>query len=153
PTSRLPRAVAQRIQQRQARELPDRTAESIVLRAWEQGLVGARLLRPLMDESCHPAFNEFDARTALVNAGSLHACREGAPATLGDLVPRRALHFVSQTVYEPSVVTVVMKDGPATITARDDLVNRTGNCRRGTLGIVQDHLAWKSEPTLVIRSN
>ena len=41
-------------------------------------------------------------------------------------VPRRALHFVSQTVCEPSIVTVVMKDGPATITARDDVVNRTG---------------------------
>ena len=45
---------------------------------------------------------------------------------IGDHVPRRALHFVSQTVCEPSTVTVVMKDGPATITARDDVVNRTG---------------------------
>ncbi len=45
---------------------------------------------------------------------------------IGDLVPRGALHFVSQTVCEPSLVTVVMKDGPATITARDDVVHRTG---------------------------
>ena len=36
---------------------------------------------------------------------------------IGDHVPRRALHFVSQTVCEPSIVTVVMKDGPATIMA------------------------------------
>ena len=41
-------------------------------------------------------------------------------------VPRRALHFVSQTVGEPSIVTVIVKDGSATITARDDVVNRTG---------------------------
>jgi hypothetical protein len=45
---------------------------------------------------------------------------------IGAHVPRRALHFVSQTVCEPSLVTVVMKDGPATITASDDVVNRTG---------------------------
>ena len=45
---------------------------------------------------------------------------------IGDHVPRRALHFVSQTLCDPSIVTVVMKDGPATITARDDVVNRTG---------------------------
>ncbi len=41
---------AQRIEQLQTQELPDRTAESIVLCAWEQGLVGTRLLRPLLDE-------------------------------------------------------------------------------------------------------
>ena len=45
---------------------------------------------------------------------------------IGDHVPRRSLHFVSQTLCDPSIVTVVMKDGPATITARDDVVNRTG---------------------------
>jgi len=44
----------------------------------------------------------------------------------GDHVPRRALHFFSQTVCEPSLVTVVMKYGPATMTARDDVVKRTG---------------------------
>lgn len=41
-------------------------------------------------------------------------------------VPRRSLHFVSQRVCEPSIVTVVMKNGPATITARDNVVDRTG---------------------------
>lgn len=55
---------AQRIEQLQARELPDRTAESIVLRAWEQGLVGTRLLRPLLDEWRKPTFEEFRDRTA-----------------------------------------------------------------------------------------
>jgi hypothetical protein len=55
---------AQRIEQLQARELPDRTAESIVLRAWEQGLVGTRLLRPLLDEWRKPTFEEFQSRTA-----------------------------------------------------------------------------------------
>ena len=55
---------AQRIEQLQARELPDRTAESIVLRAWEQGLVGTRLLRPLLDEWRKPTFEEFEDRTA-----------------------------------------------------------------------------------------
>ncbi len=45
---------------------------------------------------------------------------------IGDHVPRSALHFVSQTVYEASIVTLVMKDGPATITARDNVVDRTG---------------------------
>ena len=45
---------------------------------------------------------------------------------IGDHVPRRALHFVGQTVCEPSIVTVVMKDCPATIAARDDVVNRSG---------------------------
>jgi hypothetical protein len=60
----LPRAVVQRIQQLQARELPDRAAESIVLCAWEQGLVGTRLLRPLLDEWRKPTFEEFEDRTA-----------------------------------------------------------------------------------------
>ena len=36
----------------------------IVLRAWEQGLVGTRLLRPLLDEWRHPSFEEFRHRTA-----------------------------------------------------------------------------------------
>jgi len=45
---------------------------------------------------------------------------------LGDQVPRRSLHFVSRTVCESSLVTVVMKDGPATITVRDHVVNCTG---------------------------
>ena len=55
---------AQRIEQLQGRQLPDRTAESIVLRAWEQGLVGTRLLRPLLDEWRKPTFEEFEDRTA-----------------------------------------------------------------------------------------
>ena len=55
---------AQRISQLQARELPDRAAESIVFRAWEQGFVGTRLLRPPLDEWRHPTFDEFEARTA-----------------------------------------------------------------------------------------
>lgn len=45
---------------------------------------------------------------------------------IGDHIPSRALHFVGQTVGESVIVAVVMKDCPATITARDDVVNRTG---------------------------
>ena len=50
---------AQRIATLQSQSLTDTTAESIVLRAWEQGLVGTRLLRPLLDEWRHPSFEEF----------------------------------------------------------------------------------------------
>ena len=45
---------------------------------------------------------------------------------ISDHVPRTSLQLVSQTVCEASIVTVVMKDGPATITARHDVVDRTG---------------------------
>ena len=55
---------AQRIATLQSQSLADNTAESIVLRAWEQGLVGTRLLRPLLDEWRHPSFEEFRHRTA-----------------------------------------------------------------------------------------
>ena len=50
---------AQRIAILQSQSLADHTAESIVLRAWEQGLVGTRLLRPLLDEWRQPSFDEF----------------------------------------------------------------------------------------------
>ena len=55
---------AQRIATLQSQSLADNTAESIVLRAWEQGLVGTRLLRPLLDEWRQPSFEEFRHRTA-----------------------------------------------------------------------------------------
>ena len=55
---------AQRIAILQSQSLADNTAESIVLRAWEQGLVGTRLLRPLLDEWRQPSFEEFRHRTA-----------------------------------------------------------------------------------------
>ena len=42
------------------------------------------------------------------------------------LAPLRTLHFLSQIVCEPSIVTVIVENGPATITARDDMVDRTG---------------------------
>lgn len=55
---------AQRIEQLQTLDLPEIEAESIVLRAWEKGLVGARLLRPLLQEWRKPSFEDFEARTA-----------------------------------------------------------------------------------------
>ncbi|MCB9807825.1 hypothetical protein H6770_01060 [Candidatus Peribacteria bacterium] len=55
---------AERIKRLQSQAIPDRAAESIVLRAWEQGLVGTRLLRPLLDEWRKPTFEEFQDRTA-----------------------------------------------------------------------------------------
>ena len=54
----------QRILTLQATALPDATAESVVLRAWEQGIVGTRLLRPLLDEWRKPTFDDFKERTA-----------------------------------------------------------------------------------------
>lgn len=55
---------AQRIERLQEQVIHDHTAESIVLRAWEQGLVGTRLLRPLLDEWRKPTYEEFTDRTA-----------------------------------------------------------------------------------------
>lgn len=55
---------AQRIEQLQATVLPDQAAESLVLRAWEQGLIGTRLLRPLLDEWRKPTYEDFTDRTA-----------------------------------------------------------------------------------------
>lgn len=55
---------ARRIEQLQSQAIPERAAESIVLRAWEQGLIGTRLLRPLLDEWRKPTFEEFQDRTA-----------------------------------------------------------------------------------------
>ena len=54
----------QRILTLQSTELPDQTAESVVLRAWEQGIVGTRLLRTLIDEWRQPSFDDFQNRTA-----------------------------------------------------------------------------------------
>ena len=54
----------QRILTLQSTALPDATAESVVLRAWEKGIVGTRLLRPLLDEWRKPTFDEFQERTA-----------------------------------------------------------------------------------------
>lgn len=55
---------ATRIEQLQSQPLPDKSAESLVLRAWEQGLIGTRLLRPLLQEWRQPTYAEFDTRTA-----------------------------------------------------------------------------------------
>jgi len=54
----------QRILTLQSTALPDASAESVVLRAWEKGIVGTRLLRPLLDEWRKPSFDEFNDRTA-----------------------------------------------------------------------------------------
>lgn len=55
---------AKRIEQLQVQSLTDERAESIVLRAWDKGIVGTRLLRPLLDEWRKPSFAEFESRTA-----------------------------------------------------------------------------------------
>ena len=54
----------QRILKLQATALPDASAESEVLRAWEKDIVGTRLLRPLLAEWRKPSFEEFNDRTA-----------------------------------------------------------------------------------------
>lgn len=55
---------AQRIERLQQQELDDDQADAIVLRAWDKGIVGTRLLRPLIDQWRQPAFAEFLPRTA-----------------------------------------------------------------------------------------
>lgn len=55
---------AARIERLQAQALGDHVAESIVLRAFEKGLVGTRMLKPLLREWRTPSFSEFEARTA-----------------------------------------------------------------------------------------
>ena len=42
------------------------------------------------------------------------------------ITSHRPLHLVSQTVCEPIIVAVIVKDDSATITARDDVADRTG---------------------------
>ena len=54
----------QRILTLQSTELSDQTAESVVLRAWEKGIVGTRLLRTLLEEWRQPSFDDFKDRTA-----------------------------------------------------------------------------------------
>ena len=54
--------------------------------------------------------------------------------TIGDHLPHRSLHFVSQTVRESIIVAIVMKDGPTSIAARHDVIDRTGELQRRRSG-------------------
>jgi hypothetical protein len=55
---------AKRIELLQEQPFTDERAESTVLRAWDKGIVGTRMLRPLLDEWREPSFEEFQSRTA-----------------------------------------------------------------------------------------
>ena len=55
---------AKRIEQLQAQPLTEQRAESIVLRAWDKGIVGTRMLRPLLNEWRLPSYEDFESRTA-----------------------------------------------------------------------------------------
>jgi hypothetical protein len=61
---------AQRIRRFQALELPDVRADSVMLRAYEHGVVSHRLLPQVIKEWRTPSFEEFSERTAwsLLNA-------------------------------------------------------------------------------------
>ena len=55
---------ARRIEQLQSAAITDVTAESAILKAWDQRIIGTRMLRPLLDEWRKPAFEDFTDRTA-----------------------------------------------------------------------------------------
>ncbi len=55
---------AQRLAKLQQSTLTDKQADAIILRAWDKGVVGTRLLRPLIDQWRVPAFEDFLPRTA-----------------------------------------------------------------------------------------
>jgi hypothetical protein len=55
---------ARRIERLQSQELSNDRADAVVLRAWDAGIVGTRLLRPLLDQWRQPAFPDFVPRTA-----------------------------------------------------------------------------------------
>lgn len=55
---------AQRIERLQCQKISDSQAESVILRAWDSGIVGTRMLRPLIDQWRQPAFPDFEARNA-----------------------------------------------------------------------------------------
>ncbi len=55
---------AERICKMQQTEITDCQAEAVILRAWEQCIVGTRLLKPLLKEWREPSFEEFRDRTA-----------------------------------------------------------------------------------------
>lgn len=55
---------AARIERLQHQELTNEQAESTILRAWDNGIVGTRMLRPLIDQWRQPAFPDFLPRTA-----------------------------------------------------------------------------------------
>ena len=55
---------AKRIEQLQRLSLSEHRAESFVLRAWDKGIVGTRMLRPLLNEWRNPSFEQFEKRTA-----------------------------------------------------------------------------------------
>ena len=58
------RAEAQRIEQMQQRLLTEEQADAVFLRSWEKGIVGLRMLRPLIDEWRHPTYPDFEPRSA-----------------------------------------------------------------------------------------
>lgn len=54
----------QRIERLQQQELSDERADATILRAWDKGIVGTRMLRPLIDQWRTPAYEDFLPRTA-----------------------------------------------------------------------------------------
>lgn len=58
------RLEAIRIEQLEKQPLREDRAESVILQAWDKGIVGTRLLRPLLNEWRSPSFEEFQPRTA-----------------------------------------------------------------------------------------
>jgi hypothetical protein len=61
---------AARIAALQSRALGEDQANSLILRSYEKGIVGARMLKPLIDEWRTPSYTEFESRNAwsLMNA-------------------------------------------------------------------------------------
>ena len=57
------RLEAKRIEHLQQQTLSNERAESLLLRAWEEKLIGTRKLRPILDEWRNPSFEEFKPRT------------------------------------------------------------------------------------------
>ena len=55
---------AERIERLKDLRLSESRAESFLLRAWDKGLVGTRMLRPLLNEWRNPSFKEFEKRSA-----------------------------------------------------------------------------------------
>lgn len=58
------RAEAQRIELMQQRMLNEEQADAVFLRAWEKGILGTRMLRPLIHEWRQPSYSDFETRSA-----------------------------------------------------------------------------------------
>jgi hypothetical protein len=84
-------AEAERVQALMRRELADEQADSLILRAWECGIVGARDLPRILLAWREPAFEEFAHRTAwsLLNAFT---------AALADRAHAQPAAFALQTI-------------------------------------------------------